>query len=136
MPNFPCTKLPFWYFPDYTQYLINCVIKREYYLSLLVMRNSATLVQGCCWSFLKGKSTIWLPYMVPWIIHSQYYHIYIYHYSYNDISSIISNHWTSNDWTLDKYPQNYPINHWTTNLWYFPNIISIIDWMITPIINR
>ena len=68
--NFNVQKLPFWCFPDYTQYLINCVIKREYYLSLLVMKNSATLVQGCCRIFLKWKSTIWLPYMVPWIIHS------------------------------------------------------------------
>ena len=73
--NFHAQKLLFWCFPDYTQYLINCVIKREYYLSFFVMKNSATLVQVCCRIFLKGKSTIWLAYMVPWIIHLQYYHI-------------------------------------------------------------
>ena len=55
---FHAQNFPFCCFPDYTQYLINWVIKREYYLSLLVMKNSATLVQGCCRIFVKGKSTI------------------------------------------------------------------------------
>ena len=33
LPNFAHQNMPFWCFPDYTWYSINCAIKREYFLS-------------------------------------------------------------------------------------------------------
>ena len=128
-------KLPFWCFPDYTQYLINCDFIERIFSLYIEMEILATLVQGGCRIFLMDSQQfdflLW--HHESFILNIT---ICIHHYPHNDISLIISNHWTSNDWTLDKYPQNYPINHWTINLWYFPNIISIINSMITLIISR
>ena len=110
-------------------------LRREYFLSILEMKISATYCDVVAEFFLLHSQQFdFFLWHQESFIHNV--NIYIYHYPYNDILLIMLNHWTPNDWTLDKYPQHYPINHWTTNFWYFPNIISIINSMITLIIGR
>ena len=135
MSNFLTQKLLFWRFSDSAQYLINYGFIERIFSLDIEMEISATLVQGGCRiSLMDSQQFDFLLWHHELFIHN--ITIYIHYYPHNDISLIISYHWTFNDWTLDKYPQNYPINHCTINLWYFPNIILIIDSMITIIINR